>query len=262
MLTTAIFMFRIHLANPEIIEVQDSVPSSNHFGPAQKMAFITALAHGDTSDLDRRPCVDCGRVTGRSCDSYDCFAAARIPTERWRDWQRTPLCGPCEHKFEVCRFCRGVPSCRPFARDGTIRTGYKGLDEALAETLDAGASQGSESRSSREARSCRPFMDEKVYDTGAQTSLASCSMHRVTEAMTQTEKKYFQRCESCDAVFELAGEESYAGHCRYCDRQICHMCIAYLWHPGNVEADRLKVTKRATQPDDATRLHKVCNDCE
>ena len=79
-----------------------------------------------------------------------------------------------------------------------------------------------------------------------------------SEAVTQTEKKYFQKCGSCDVVFELSGEESYAGHCRYCDRQICHMCVAYLWTPGA----NPKGMKYATLMSDETRLYKVCDDCE
>ena len=79
-----------------------------------------------------------------------------------------------------------------------------------------------------------------------------------SEAETQTEKKYFQKCESCDVVFELSGDESYAGHCRYCDRQICHMCVAYLWHSGA----NSKEMKYATSLPDETRLYKVCDDCE
>jgi len=72
-----------------------------------------------------------------------------------------------------------------------------------------------------------------------------------SEAVTQTEKKYFQKCESCDAVFELSGDESYAGHCRYCDRRICYMCIAYLWDPG--------VNSKGTRH---AALYKVCDDCK
>ena len=69
-----------------------------------------------------------------------------------------------------------------------------------------------------------------------------------SDAMTQTEGKYFQKCQSCDVIFDLSGDSSYAGHCRFCDRQICYMCIAYLWHPGgNSKETRL-----------ATSLH----DCE
>ena len=112
-----------------------------------KMASTQALAYGDASDLLCRPCVDCGRVTERFCDGIDndCFAAVRIPSEPWCEWQRTPLCGPCEQKHEACHFCRGVHSCRPFAKGGMIRSGYKGFQgpspECISQpgTLDAGA---------------------------------------------------------------------------------------------------------------------------
>ncbi len=83
------------------------------------MPKLELLAFGETSDLCR-PCVDCGRFTGRFCDGFDdnCFAAIRVPSEQWCERQRTPLCGPCEHKHELCHFCRGVHSCRPFAKGG------------------------------------------------------------------------------------------------------------------------------------------------
>ena len=81
-----------------------------------KMASMETLAFGDISDLCR-PCVDCGRFTGRFCDGVadNCFAAIRVPSEKWCNGQRTPLCGPCENKFDMCHFCRGVHMCRPFA---------------------------------------------------------------------------------------------------------------------------------------------------
>ncbi len=77
------------------------------------------------------------------------------------------------------------------------------------------------------------------------------------EAESQTEKKYFQRCESCNAVFDLDGDESYAGQCRLCDRQICYMCVASLWHPGSDP----RIVKFDISWGDETRLYKICDDC-
>ena len=99
--------------------------SSAHFRPPRsEMASITALAHGDISDLCR-PCVDCGQITGRFCDGLvnDCFAAFWVPSEQWQEGQRTPLCGPCENTHEACHFCRGVHSCRPFEKGKVFDTG-------------------------------------------------------------------------------------------------------------------------------------------
>jgi hypothetical protein len=53
-----------------------------------------------------RPCVDCGRKTGRFCDH--CRAKDRLPLEEWAPGQMTPLCSVCDDKFDACHFCRGV----------------------------------------------------------------------------------------------------------------------------------------------------------
>ena len=66
---------------------------------------IEVLAWGSPRTLTR-PCVDCGLVTGRYCDW--CFAASRLPDERWAPGQRTLLCSNCDNRFDACHFCRGV----------------------------------------------------------------------------------------------------------------------------------------------------------
>lgn len=83
------------------------------------IAALTVIPSGDDSDF-ARPCVDCGYMTGNFCDGgitveYDkCFAAKRIPSERWSSpSQRTPLCSLCEKRLKFCRFCRLIPSCTP-----------------------------------------------------------------------------------------------------------------------------------------------------
>ena len=60
-----------------------------------------------------RPCVDCGLYTGRFCDY--CYAADRIPDEKWERGQLTPLCSYCDNRYDACHFCRGVHMARPFA---------------------------------------------------------------------------------------------------------------------------------------------------
>ena len=73
---------------------------------------IEVLAVGSTTMLCR-PCVDCGRYTGRFCDH--CFAKDRVPSEEWAANQRTPLCSKCDWRWNACRFCRRVHACTPFA---------------------------------------------------------------------------------------------------------------------------------------------------
>ena len=64
-------------------------------------------------DVLCRPCVDCGRRTGRFCDY--CYAADRIPSEKWGDGQHTPLCSDCDIPWpHMCHYCRGVHMARPF----------------------------------------------------------------------------------------------------------------------------------------------------
>ena len=81
---------------------------------------LTVLCAGEDSDLCR-PCVDCGRITGRFCygDEFgwtglSCLASDRVPRERWQPGQRTPLCSVCDDRFGSCRMCRGVHGCTPF----------------------------------------------------------------------------------------------------------------------------------------------------
>ena len=57
-------------------------------------------------DVLCRPCVDCGKRTGRYCDR--CFAADRLPKEVWAAGQRTPLCTSCDNEYDECHFCRGL----------------------------------------------------------------------------------------------------------------------------------------------------------
>ena len=72
---------------------------------------IEVLAWG-SSNILTRPCVDCGRRTGRFCDW--CYAADRLPLERWAAGQHTPLCSHCDNRYDKCHFCR--------LEDGLVRT--------------------------------------------------------------------------------------------------------------------------------------------
>ena len=97
-----------------------------------------------------RACVDCGTFTTNWCNGSlvqarnkdgeiltdhrgrpiwnrkACQAVARIPSEKWRPLQNTPLCLACEfprttpqwwaRKAQSCHFCQGVHLCRPPAR--------------------------------------------------------------------------------------------------------------------------------------------------
>ena len=73
---------------------------------------LEILCFGDTETLTR-PCVDCGRYTGRYCDY--CLAANRIPSETWAPGQATPLCSSCDGRYDKCHYCRGIHMARPFA---------------------------------------------------------------------------------------------------------------------------------------------------
>ena len=86
---------------------------------------LKVLATG-TEETLIRPCVDCGVTTGRYCDGPKgetgppCYAAVRVPNEKWEKGQMTPFCGPCEKKQKerhgklgMCHFCRGMLWCVP-----------------------------------------------------------------------------------------------------------------------------------------------------
>ena len=73
-----------------------------------------ALAYGSCDELCR-PCVDCSLCAGCFCegDGEECYAADRMPHERWADNQLTPLCTACDRKHDMCHFCRGIPWVMP-----------------------------------------------------------------------------------------------------------------------------------------------------
>ena len=87
-------------------------------GDASALRPEHILCVGDPEIL-LRPCVDCGLVTGRFCDGPEgetgpqCFASVRVPSERWAQNQRTPLCSKCDWARGKCHFCRGVQMCTP-----------------------------------------------------------------------------------------------------------------------------------------------------
>ena len=74
------------------------------------LADLEVLAWGTKAEL-YRPCVDCGKYTGRYCDY--CIAAARLPKEKWCKGQHTPLCSTCDNSKDACHFCRGEPWVTP-----------------------------------------------------------------------------------------------------------------------------------------------------
>ena len=80
----------------------------------QRLVNMEALAFGTQEQLFR-PCVDCGLFTGCFCDGLGqpCFAAIRVPRERWARGQQTPLCTLCDRTMGVCHFCRGQAWCVP-----------------------------------------------------------------------------------------------------------------------------------------------------
>ena len=86
-------------------------------------AIVNVCAAADTNTL-KRPCVDCGLVTGCFCDGDEfgpsgqvCYAVVRSPKEKWAPFQRTPLCTECDRKRGRCHFCRGLEWCSPEAHE-------------------------------------------------------------------------------------------------------------------------------------------------
>ena len=58
-----------------------------------------------------RPCVECGLVTGSTCES--CIASECMPGEEGEMGQTTPLCSSCEEEKGACHFCREEDWARP-----------------------------------------------------------------------------------------------------------------------------------------------------
>ena len=86
-------------------------------------ATVNVCAAADTKTL-KRPCVDCGCITGCFCDGDEfgptgqvCYAVVRSPKEKWAPFQRTPLCTGCDRKRGRCHFCRGLEWCSPEAHE-------------------------------------------------------------------------------------------------------------------------------------------------
>ena len=81
-------------------------------------AELEVLAVADDSDprVLQRPCVDCGRRTGRFCDY--CRAADRFPAgdatgRGWAEGQLTPLCSACDNSRDACHYCLDIWVTRP-----------------------------------------------------------------------------------------------------------------------------------------------------
>jgi len=108
---------------------------------------MEVLAFGDMETLCR-PCVDCGRRTGRFCDH--CLAKWRIPTEQWHSGQHTPFCSYCEELHDRCRFCRmeAERTAGPAARPTFGPEPPPGLIEALQKQERAAAAAERASASS------------------------------------------------------------------------------------------------------------------
>ena len=85
-------------------------PMARLRGASVPLSSFEVLACGDEATLFR-PCVDCGLWTGRFCDY--CYAADRVPSEKWADGQLTPLCSRCDNEYDSCHFCRGLYWCQP-----------------------------------------------------------------------------------------------------------------------------------------------------
>ena len=65
----------------------------------------------ECEELLIRPCVDCGRWTGRYCDY--CSAEERSPAEAWEAGQLTPLCSVCDNRWDCCHYCRALAWATP-----------------------------------------------------------------------------------------------------------------------------------------------------
>ena len=107
---------------------------------------LEVLASGPV-DVLVRPCVDCGKRTGRYCDT--CMAEERMPEEVWCKGQRTPLCSRCDWDKKACHYCRNVPWCRPFAWPQEHR---EGSSSGRSDNTDSAKSESSGSRCGISAR--------------------------------------------------------------------------------------------------------------
>ena len=121
--SVAILLKRVKACGGDI--VTRFCPPSLRAGQSHLASTMTVpfdvLAFGEPEDFSR-PCVDCGRITGSFCDGKfgrPCFAAERVPSEKWVDGQRTPLCTACDREKDICHFCRRVSWCRPFSHPKT-----------------------------------------------------------------------------------------------------------------------------------------------
>ena len=75
-----------------------------------QLVILEELAFGTEEEL-KRPCVDCGQITGGFCDY--CVAKDRLPSERWCGNQHTPLCPTCDQMRDKCHFCYGMSWATP-----------------------------------------------------------------------------------------------------------------------------------------------------
>ena len=84
-----------------------AIPDSVAAGAIMTTRIMEILCVGEDYELIR-PCVDCGRWTGRYSDH--CLGADRIPGQYWNRDQHTPLCSRCDWTMQRChsRDCNGA----------------------------------------------------------------------------------------------------------------------------------------------------------
>ena len=69
---------------------------------------LQVLSFSADPDTFKKPCIECGLITGNFCDGQtgECFAKDTIKDGKFEPGQRTPMCTKCEKKYRFCKVCR------------------------------------------------------------------------------------------------------------------------------------------------------------
>jgi len=84
------------------------------------------------------------------------------------------------------------------------------------------------------------------------------------DTMSQTEDSFFRRCECCHVVLALDGDDSPAGSCGICRREICYMCVSSLAWDESISklarvCDYCRDTYLVSGFDKKYDIHELCD---
>ena len=100
--------------------------------------------------------------------------------------------------------------------------------------------------------------------TWLSTLAGSVKRNPTRDTMCKTEDHFFKRCGCCHTVLALDGDDSLAGSCGLCQRDICYMCVSCLVWDDSVSksariCDYCRDTYSESGFDNKYDINELCN---